>query len=95
MASEDPFCFIWSYKIHYNDGPMMKLLPPTKAQIKLWEKLRTAKTRRRENLFLAEGLKVVTELFKGSWDIEALLVREEKEGCWNTLEAGYCGKTGD
>jgi TrmH family RNA methyltransferase len=71
---------------------MKKLLPPTKAQIKLWEKLRIAKTRCRENLFLAEGLKVVTELFKGSWDIEALLVREEKEGCWNALEGDIAAR---
>ncbi len=65
----------------------MELLTPTKAQIKSWEKLRLAKLRRRDNLFLAEGRKVVSELFKGGWEAAALLVREDHEDHWRTLLA--------
>jgi len=65
----------------------MELLTPTKAQIKSWEKLRLAKIRRRDDLFLAEGWKVVSELFRGGGEAAALLVREDHENRWRSLLA--------
>jgi TrmH family RNA methyltransferase len=50
----------------------------------LWEKLRLAKFRQQEGFFLAEGLKVVQELLKSNWEIQAILVMEEKQQ-WREL----------
>ena len=58
---------------------------PLKAHLKLWEKLTLEKYRRREGLFLAEGAKVVRELMRSGRPVEALLVREESAGRWETI----------
>jgi len=73
----------------------MKILTPTNAQIKLWGKLRTAKARRRENLFLAEGVKVVAEVFKGEWEAPALLIRKGNENLWERQKTGMAAKRVD
>jgi TrmH family RNA methyltransferase len=52
---------------------------PSKAELARWRKLAMSKYRRREGLFLAEGRKVVAELLKSRWQIEALLAMEGKE----------------
>ncbi len=57
------------------------ILPrPTNAQFRLWRRLNNAKTRLREGLLLAEGIKVVGELLKSTWTVKAILVREGKGG---------------
>lgn len=47
-------------------------------QIKNWARLTQAKFRREDGLLLAEGIKVVEELLKSDWEIEALLVLPDK-----------------
>ena len=61
----------------------MKLLRPTRSQLKLWQKLNHAKYRHREGLFLAEGYKVVQELLKSTWKTGAVLVMEKKRPQWD------------
>jgi TrmH family RNA methyltransferase len=73
----------------------MKTLTPTNAQIKLWGKLGTAKARRRENLFLAEGAKVVAEVFKGKWEATALLVMKGNENLQERLGRDTASKRVD
>jgi TrmH family RNA methyltransferase len=60
---------------------------PQKAQLKQWGKLTKEKYRRRERLFLAEGVKVVGELLRSGRALEAILVREENLGRWEALLA--------
>ena len=55
------------------------ILKPTKQQLTSWSKLNMAKFRRQEGLFLAEGLKVVQELLKSTYEMMALFVLEEKK----------------
>jgi TrmH family RNA methyltransferase len=47
-------------------------------QLKKWSKLAEVKYRREYGLFLAEGAKVVEELLKSEWQVEAVLVLPEK-----------------
>jgi len=47
-------------------------------QLKKWAKLLQGKFRAEEGLFLAEGVKVVEELLKSDWPVEAILVLPEK-----------------
>ena len=46
--------------------------------MQLWQKLRHAKYRRDEKIFLAEGYKVVQELLGSKWKTRAILVMEKK-----------------
>lgn len=69
----------------------VKLLKPTRSQLKLWQKLNQAKYRHREGLFLAEGYKVVQELQKSAWKACAFLVMEEKRLLWNDFLATVPG----
>jgi TrmH family RNA methyltransferase len=55
---------------------------PLRSQMKLWEKLKQAKYRHKEGLFLAEGHKVVQELLKSTWKPNAILVMEKKMPQW-------------
>lgn len=48
-------------------------------QLKKWGRLVEAKFRRADGLLLAEGVKVVEELLKSHWDVEAILVLAEKK----------------
>lgn len=57
----------------------MKLLKPSKSQLKLWMTLQQAKVRKREKLFLAEGAKVVKDLLQSAWKAMALLIMAGKE----------------
>lgn len=61
------------------------LLKPSKAQLKRWSKLRMAKYRHREGIFLAEGIKVVEELFRSPRQVGAILVLEGRENQWEGL----------
>jgi TrmH family RNA methyltransferase len=65
-----------------------RITKPLQAQLKEWRKLTLEKYRRREGRFLAEGGKVVGELLKSGRPLEALLVRGETAGHWETLLAG-------
>ena len=55
--------------------------------LKKWARLADAKYRREYGLFLAEGVKVVEELFKSDWQVEAILVLPEKISYWEKLIA--------
>jgi TrmH family RNA methyltransferase len=68
----------------------MQTLPgkPSKAELARWQKLSMTKYRRREGLFLAEGRKVIRELWKSRWEIEALLEMEGKEDIPSQLLGG-------
>jgi TrmH family RNA methyltransferase len=55
---------------------------PSKAQLTLWSKLRMAKYRRQEGLFLAEGVKVVGELLQSDWKPLAFMILEGQEHRW-------------
>ena len=54
-------------------------------QFKKWARLDNAKLRREDGLFLAEGVKVVEELLKSDWRVEAILVLPEKISYWEKL----------
>ena len=56
-------------------------------QLRKWARLAEAKFRREDGLFLAEGVKVVEELLKSDWQIEAILVLPEKNLYWDQLIA--------
>ncbi|MCX5830242.1 MAG: RNA methyltransferase [Deltaproteobacteria bacterium] len=56
---------------------------PSKTELGRWQKLAMSKYRRREGLFLAEGRKVLEELWKIHWRIEALLVMAGKEDIYS------------
>lgn len=66
----------------------MKTEIPTRMQLKKWEMLLLGKNRHRENLFLAEGAKIVDEILKSGWPIDCLLVMEEKAEQWRSLLSG-------
>ena len=56
---------------------------PSKSELGRWQKLAMSKYRRREGLFLAEGRKVLEELWKTHWQIEALLVMAGKDDIYS------------
>jgi RNA methyltransferase, TrmH family len=56
---------------------------PSQAELARWQKLGLSKYRRRERLFLAEGLKVVAELWKSRWQIDALLGMDGKDDVYS------------
>jgi TrmH family RNA methyltransferase len=57
----------------------------SQAQLKKWANLEDGKTRREENLFLVEGVKVVEELLTSDWQIQAMLMMPEKIKYWERL----------
>ena len=57
----------------------------SQAQLKKLARLNDAKARQEEGRFLAEGVKVVEELLKSDWQIEALLIMPEKTKYWEKL----------
>ena len=59
----------------------------SKNHLKKWARFADAKYRREYGLFLAEGVKVVEELFKSDWQVEAILVLPEKISYWEKLIA--------
>lgn len=56
----------------------LNLREPSLGQKKFWSKLTKEKYRLREGLFLAEGLKVVKELYQSCWTAEAILLHRDK-----------------
>lgn len=58
---------------------------PSRSEIQAWRKLRMEKYRRREGLFLAEGLKVVRELLRSARPVAAVLVRKDRGESWPSL----------
>lgn len=56
-------------------------------QLKKWARLAEAKFRKADGLFLAEGVKVVEELLKSDWPVEAILALPEKIRYWEKLIA--------
>ena len=58
---------------------------PSRSQLSLWRSLDKATVRRQENLFLAEGFKVVSELFRSTWKVQALLIMEQKQARWSAF----------
>jgi len=57
----------------------------SQSRLKQWASLAETKFRREEGLFLAEGVKTVSELLKSDWPVEAVLVLPEKSHYWETL----------
>jgi TrmH family RNA methyltransferase len=70
----------------------MQLSIPSKFQLKTWTALQQAKVRRREQLFLAEGAKVVQELLRSDWEAKALLILSGKEDHFTEISSAACGK---
>ncbi|MDQ5987657.1 MAG: 23S rRNA (guanosine-2'-O-)-methyltransferase RlmB [Syntrophus sp. SKADARSKE-3] len=60
---------------------------PSKGQLKFWNKLGMAKYRQEESAFLAEGAKVVQELFRSPWEAAAVMVMEGRESRWEAILA--------
>jgi len=70
----------------------MIFLKPSKAQVKTWINLAQAKARKQENLFLAEGAKVVMELLRSSWRTRVLLILAGREERFAKLMTAISGK---
>jgi len=68
------------------EGGGQSLRQPSQAQLRLWARLDTVKVRRREGIFLVEGLKVTTELLVSGWEVRAILL-EQKRPRWEKLLA--------
>jgi len=51
-------------------------------QLKKWTRLAEVKFRRDDGLFLAEGAKVVEDLLRSDWQVEAILVLSGKNQYW-------------
>ena len=61
-------------------------------QLRKWSKLAEVKYRRDYGLFIAEGAKVVEELLKSDWQVEAVLVLPDKISHRESLVAQVQGK---
>jgi TrmH family RNA methyltransferase len=57
----------------------------SQAQLKRWARLTNAKVRQEEGIFIAEGIKVIEELFVSNWQTNAILVLPEKNKNWEKL----------
>lgn len=57
----------------------------SQAQLKRWARLTDAKVRQEEGIFIAEGIKVMEELFASDWQTKAILVLPEKNKNWEKL----------
>jgi TrmH family RNA methyltransferase len=68
--------------------PPATFLKPAKSQLSFWRSLEKAAVRRQEKLFLAEGFKVVSELFRSAWKVHALLLMEQKQARWSDFLSG-------
>jgi len=63
---------------------------PSRAQVKFWTGLTAVKYRREEGLFLAEGAKVVREALRSDWEIESLLLWDERRDRHEELLGDAC-----
>jgi TrmH family RNA methyltransferase len=69
-----------------NRGSMgIDFLDISQAQLKRWARLTDAKVRQEEGIFIAEGIKVIEELFVSDWQTKAILVLPEKNKNWEKL----------
>lgn len=57
----------------------------SQAQLKRWARLTDTKVRQEEGIFLAEGIKVIEELFVSDWQAKAILVLTEKNKNWEKI----------
>ncbi len=57
----------------------------SQTQLKRWARLTDAKVRQEEGIFIAEGIKVMEELFASDWQTKAVLVLPEKNKNWGKL----------
>src|SRR4030066_1585446 len=64
----------------------------SQAQLKKWARLADAKVRQEEQLFFAEGVKVVEELLASDWEIKALLIMPGKIKYWEKLPLATANK---
>lgn len=64
----------------------------SQAQLKKWARLNDAKVRQEENIFLAEGVKVVEELLSSEWEVNALLIMPDKIKYWENLNLSASNK---
>jgi len=60
----------------------LKMQNPSKAQLRLWIRLDQVKVREETGLFLAEGLKIVQALLESNWEVQSLLILEDKKERW-------------
>ena len=67
--------------------PPSAFYKPSRSQLNLWRSLDKAAVRRQEKLFLAEGFKVVSELLRSAWKIQALLIMDQKQERWSAFLA--------
>ncbi|OPY09057.1 MAG: putative TrmH family tRNA/rRNA methyltransferase [Syntrophaceae bacterium PtaB.Bin095] len=65
----------------------MRFLKPTHAQLQKWASLDQARKRKAENLFLAEGVKIVEEALQSAWKMKALLIREDRREHFGEMPA--------
>lgn len=70
----------------------MVLLKPSKSDLKLWASLQQASVRKREKLFLAEGIKIVKDLLQSAWKARALLILSGKEDHFADVASAVSGK---
>jgi TrmH family RNA methyltransferase len=61
------------------------ILDISQGQLKRWARLTDAKVRQEEGIFIAEGIKVIEELFVSDWQTKAILVLPEKNKNWEKL----------
>ena len=61
------------------------ILNISQSQLKKWARLTDAKVRQEEGIFIAEGIKVIEELFVSNWQTKAILVLPEKNKNWEKL----------
>ncbi|MDI6725632.1 MAG: RNA methyltransferase [Smithellaceae bacterium] len=73
--------------------PGIILKDPSLGKRKLWLTLTREKYRQEEGLFLAEGFKVVRELFRSAWTTESLLILESRANHYREFLAALPPKT--
>ena len=70
----------------------MEFLKPTHALLKKWAGLERARNRKEENLFLAEGAKIVREALHSTWKTSVLLIREDRKEHFQEIPSAFPGK---
>ena len=70
----------------------MEFLKPTHALLKKWAGLERARNRKEENLFLAEGAKIVREALHSAWKTSVLLIREDRKEHFQEIPSAFPGK---
>ncbi|MBN1662789.1 MAG: RNA methyltransferase [Deltaproteobacteria bacterium] len=60
----------------------LELIKPSKSQLQAWADLSHSRERRGQGLFLAEGYKIIQELYRSHWEVKAFLVMGRKKDRW-------------